>query len=873
MREKFAVSGMTCAACQARVQKAVAKVDGVSDCAVNLLKNSMFVTFDEKTATEETIIAAVEKAGYGASVVSDGMSSAATQLSGPAAGAPALDEAQKATERLLRQLILSALFALPLFYLGMGSMLGLPVPAVFVGVENAFNFSLTLFLLALAVVFINRGYFERGFKTLFFLSPNMDSLVALGAGASMLYGIYALYSMGNALGHTDMVTVGHFLHDLYFEGVGTILTLITLGKYFEARAKGRTTDAVNKLLNLSPKSAVVLRDGEEVTVAAGEVRWGDVVVIRSGMSLPVDGTVLSGSGSVDESALTGESLPVEKTVGSPVTGATVAVSGYFSYRAEKVGSETALSQIIRLVDEATGSKAPIARLADKVAGIFVPVVIGIALLALAVWLMLGASFEFAMTIAVSILVVSCPCALGLATPTAIMVGTGWGATHGILIKSAEALENAHAVDTVVLDKTGTLTEGKPSVTDLLSAKGVSSGELLNVALSLESLSSHPLAKAIVSAAKEQGAELTELTGFKETPGGGVSAKDAMRTYYAGNARLMAGLGYDAKALDEVGERFASEGKTVLYFASEERFLGLMALRDELKAGSAAAVAALKESGLEVVMLTGDSESTAKAMHELAGTDRYIAGVFPQDKEREIRALQEAGHKVAMVGDGVNDAPALARSDVGIAIGAGTDVALEAADIVLMKSDLNDVRGAIELSRATLKNIKENLFWAFFYNIICIPIAAGCFYALWGLKMNPMVAAFAMSCSSVFVVSNALRLRFFRLKPAGAQGSQTVLGAGADRKEAKLRSGSLDQNFMSQKEIKTMQKIISIEGMMCPKCVKHVTKALEGVAGVSDISVSLDERKATVTVTDAVTDEILTAAITEEGYEVKGIVTA
>lgn len=667
--------------------------------------------------------------------------------------------------------------------------------------------------------------------------------------------------------------VNQFTHDLYFEGAGTILTLITLGKFFEARAKGRTSDAINKLMNLAPKKATVVRNGVETVIPAEEVEKGDILIVKAGESVPVDGVLLEGSGSVDESAITGESIPVDKQAGDKVIGATINQSGYFRMRADKVGDETALSQIIKLVDEATSSKAPIAKLADKVAGIFVPIVIGIALLAMVVWLICGATFEFAMTIAVSVLVVSCPCALGLATPTAIMVGTGRGASNGILIKSAEALETAHSVNVVVMDKTGTITQGKPVVTDLACQSGVTEDYLLQIAASLEKLSEHPLARAIVAEAEKRNTQFLPVEQFEQIPGQGIKGSIQGLACLAGNQKLLNAEGIHDEALEQLQDQMADQGKTPLFFAAAGKLIGMVAVADVVKPTSKQAIADLQTMGIEVVMLTGDHKKTAEAIRKQVGVDRVVAEVLPQDKEREVRSLQASGKKVAMVGDGINDAPALARADVGIAIGAGTDVAMESADIVLMRNDLLDVTGAIELSKATMRNIKENLFWAFFYNIIGIPIAAGCWYTAFHLKMNPMVAALAMSFSSVFVVSNALRLRFFKPKHGSAVSDNTAETSTSVTTESPVQKISVKQTTINQSNGgTTMKKELMIEGMMCQNCVKHVTHALEGVSGASHVQVSLEDKKATVEVPESVTDETLKAAVTEAGYEVTGITT-
>ena len=748
----FDITGMTCSACSARVEKGVSKLEGIGEVSVNLLKNSMSVSFDEATLSTGGIIARVEKLGYGAFLHHD----AAAKQADDRPADPFGEELRKMRLRL----IVSIIFMVPLFYISMGEMAGWPLPSFLTGMENAMVYAFTLFLLAIPIIVAGFHYFSVGFRNLATLSPNMDSLIAIGSGAALIYGIYAIYKIAWGFGHGDMELVHHFSMSLYFESSAMILTLITLGKYFEARAKSRTSDAITKLMDLAPKTATVLRGETEREIPLADVVRGDILIVKAGDAVPVDGVITEGSSSIDESAITGESLPVEKHAGANVTGGTINKTGYFKMEAVNVGENTTLAKIIRLVDEATSSKAPIARLADKISGIFVPIVILIAIAAAVIWLMLGKDFEFALSIAISVLVISCPCALGLATPTAIMVGTGRGASGGILIKSAESLEIAHGIDTVVLDKTGTVTEGRPLVTDIIPF-GVGEAELLTLAASLEKMSGHPLADPIVSEAGERGLTLTEVADYQMIPGQGLSGIIDGEVCFAGNARLMEASGITL-AENAAGDRLAEGGKTPLYFARGNKLLGIVAVADVVKPTSAEAISRLTEMGVDVIMLTGDNAKTAEAIRRQVGLNKVIAEVLPEDKEREIRALQEQGKRVAMVGDGLNDAPALARADVGIAIGAGTDIAIESADIVLMKSDLMDVPSAISLSRAVMRNIKQNLFWAFFYNTIGIPVAAGVLYSL-GILLNPMIAAAAMSFSSVSVVTNALRLRLFTPK--------------------------------------------------------------------------------------------------------------
>lgn len=694
-----------------------------------------------------------------------------------------------------------------------------------------------------------------GFKTLFHGSPNMDSLIAIGSSAAIIYGIYAIYKIGIGFGHGDMATVHSFMMDLYFESAGMILTLITFGKTLEARAKGKTSDAITKLMNLAPKTATVERDGQELQIPVEEVQLGETLIVKAGESVPVDGTVIEGFASIDESALTGESIPVEKHIGNKVIGATTSKTGYFKMQATKVGDDTTLAQIVRLVDEATSSKAPIAKMADKVSGVFVPVVISISLIAIIIWLLLGYGFEFALSIGISILAISCPCALGLATPTAIMVGTGKGATNGILIKSAEALETAHDINTVVLDKTGTITQGTPVVTDLLCKAGIQKKELLQIAASLEKLSEHPLADAIVAEADNEKLPLLPVSEFAQIPGQGIVGKIGNDLCLAGNRRLLNNHQIEGGHLLRLGEDMAVDGKTPLFFARGGELIGVIAVADVMKPTSRQAVQELSRLGLEVVMMTGDNAKTAEAIRRQVGVDRVVAEVFPQDKEKEIRRLQSKGKKVAMVGDGINDAPALARADVGIAIGAGTDVAIESADIVLMKSDLLDVSTAVQLSKAVIRNIKQNLFWAFIYNIIGIPVAAGLFYLSFGLKLNPMIGAFAMSFSSVFVVSNALRLRWFKAKHISTMEPGT------------FRSDSSSNSKEDRKGEIHMEKTLKIEGMVCGNCVRHVDKALREIQGVEQVEVSLEDKSAKVQMGCTVSDDVLKAAIEDAGYQV------
>ena len=849
MKETFDITGMTCAACSTRVQKAAGEVAGVTCANVNLLKNSMELDHDGSPETAAAVVEAIEKSGYGAARrARPGEKNAAAPAERPGAAA------ERAIAEKRTQLIISAIFSVPLFYVAMGPMFGWPQPAPLVGEANLMAQALTQLLLCAPILLVNRHYFVTGFRTLWHRAPNMDSLIALGSAASAVWSVAQLYRMAWAMGAGDAATLHAAAHNLYFDSAGMILTLITLGKFFEARAKGRTTDAIAALMDLAPKTATVVRDGEELEVPTEDVRVGERVIVRAGESVPVDGVVLEGSAAIDEAAITGEPVPREVAPGDRVTGATVSTTGWFAMEARAVGDDTTLAGIIRLVDEATSSKAPIERMADKIAGVFVPVVIVIAAVTFVAWLALAGDVATALTHAISILVISCPCALGLATPTAIMVGTGRGAANGILIKSAEALETACGVDAVVLDKTGTVTAGAPRATDVRLAPGVTEDELLRVAAALERKSEHPLAAAVCAYADEHGAageKDVRVEKFEQVPGGGLAAMVDGAAALAGNARLMGARGVELGGLAEAAAALADDGKTPLFFSVGGHALGMIAVADPVKPTSAGAVARLRAMGARTVLLTGDQERTAAAVARQVGVDEVIAGVLPAQKEAKVRELQAAGRTVAMVGDGINDAPALARADVGIAIGAGTDVAISSADVVLMHSDPADVATAMELSRATMRNIKQNLFWALFYNAICIPVAAGVLTP-WGVTLNPMIGAAAMGFSSVFVVSNALRLRTW--KPSASNTAEVAASTAAEVKVEESRKEA------------TMTKTLNVTGMMCQHCVMHVTKALEGVPGVSAVDVSLEAGTATVEAAEGVADDALVAAVAEAGYE-------
>ncbi len=963
MKERYHVTGMSCSACSSHVEKAVNKLENVEKASVNLLTETMDVTYDETKITSTEIIDAVVKAGYGASVMTEGSAAGAggqsTSGNAGSIGRPAADGKQELQQKLDAdaramkwRLGISIGFLIPLMYVSMHHMLkewfGIPIPAFIVntmhGNANAMNFALTQFLLLLPILYVNRKFFSVGFKTLAHRSPNMDSLIALGSGAALVYGIFAMYRISYGLGYGDMAVVEHYSHDLYFESSGTILTLITVGKYLESRSKGKTSEAITKLMNLAPKVAVLVTgDGQEKEVPTESLQKGDIFLVKPGSLVPVDGIVLEGNSSVDEAAITGESVPVEKQTGDHVVSATVNKAGFLKCRADRVGDDTALAQIIRLVEEASASKAPIAQLADKVAGVFVPTVITISLITLVVWLLNGATAEFAISTAIAVLVISCPCALGLATPVAIMVGTGVGAGNGILIKTGEALQQAKEIDTVVLDKTGTITSGKLKVEEVGGYQSdFPADAMMQIAAALEKKSEHPLAEAVVEYAESFQLTIPEIVDFKATFGRGVEGalaadfhaekvvkKDGpTAVFYAGKRDSTADVPENSGKIAEqnpatgiaradadsvtfpagtkfyVGNlaflqekniilpqgaaeglnRMADEGMTPLLVAQEGRFLGIIGVSDTVKATSYEAINAWEKMGVRVIMLTGDNRRTAEAVRQKLGISEVVAEVLPQDKEKKVSELKAQGHKVAMIGDGINDAPALAAADVGMAIGAGTDVAMESADIILMKNDLRDAVTAMKLSRAVIRNIKENLFWAFFYNCIGIPLAAGVLYPAFQIRLNPMFGAAAMSLSSIFVVGNALRLRGFKsgftpLKkgtPEVTHKEIKITHATAEEEQCILKTPAEQNNRQDVKQEKertnTMTKVISIEGMMCNHCTGTVQKALEAVEGVKAVTMSLEQKNATVELASDVADEVLTKAVVDAGYEVKGITT-
>ena len=843
--EQYIVTGMSCAACSSRVEKAVSKVPGVTSCSVSLLTNSMGV---EGTASEQEIIKAVTDAGYGASKKGEG--TAKTQSSSVSAGEDMLKD--RTTPALKKRLIASLGFLIVLMYFSMGHMMwGWPVPGFMK--DNHVMMGLLQMLLTIAVMVINQKFFISGFKGLIHRAPNMDTLVALGSGASFVYSTYALFAMTDAQMHGDMDAVMSYMHDFYFESAAMILALITVGKMLEARSKGKTTDALKGLMKLAPKTAVVIRGEKEVQVSIEQVQKGDCFVVKPGENIPVDGEVIEGNSAVNESALTGESIPVDKAVGDKVSAATVNQSGYLKCRATRVGEDTTLSQIIQMVSDAAATKAPIAKIADRVSGVFVPTVITIAVITIIVWLIAGQSIGFALSRGIAVLVISCPCALGLATPVAIMVGNGMGARNGIMFKTAVSLEETGKMQIVALDKTGTITSGEPKVTDIIPAAGVTEDTLLKYAYALENKSEHPLARAILEKAKEENAGIEEVTGFQALPGNGLTAILDGHTLYGGNHTFISSKVSVDGDIQKKAEKLAEAGKTPLFFGNEDRLLGVIAVADVIKEDSPQAIKELQNMGIHVVMLTGDNERTAKAIGQQAGVDEVIAGVLPEGKEQVIRKLKEKG-KVAMVGDGINDAPALTRADMGIAIGAGTDVAIDAADVVLMKSRLSDVPAAIRMSRATLRNIHENLFWAFFYNIIGIPLAAGVWYPLFGWKLNPMFGAAAMSLSSFCVVSNALRLNLFKMYDAS--------------KDKKLKAKK--EKKRSKKEDKTMKKIMHIEGMMCGHCEAAVKKALEALPQVDEAVVSHEAGTAELTLNAEIADDVLKKTVEDKDYTVTSV---
>ena len=843
---------MTCSACSARVEKAVAKIVGAENVSVNLLTNSMQVKRDEKISVQ-TIIDAVINAGYDANLKS--MRNAQDAMRNEEK-----NNFDNEVFEMQNRLKWSIIFLIPTLYISMNEMLGLPTPQIFknffIGRENAVTFALTQFLLILPIMYLNRKYYINGFKNLFKFAPNMDTLVGLGSMSAAIFGIFALFRIGQGLGHGDLILVDEYRKNLYFESAGMIVTLITLGKFFESRAKKQTTQAIKTLMNFAPKTANILRNGEEIQISVEELQIGDEILVRPGEIFSADGKIFEGETTVDESAITGESLPVNKKIGDKVTSGTINRGGFVKFIAEKVGEESTIQKIIALVEEASASKAPIAKLADKIAGIFVPTVIFIAILAGSFWIYNGATIEFAFSIFVSILVISCPCALGLATPVAIMVGTGKGAENGILIKSGEALQIAHEVDTVVLDKTGTLTEGKPFVTDVITFD-VNLEKFLEIAAGLEIKSEHPIAKAITNFAAEKNIFPIEIKNFKAIFGRGILAEN----YLCGSAKFFKEKGFNLEEIQEKISKFADEGKTPIIFAENKKLLGIIAVADVAKASSIKAVEEFKKLGLEVVMLTGDNFGTAKKISEKVGIKNFVAEILPEGKAAEIEKFQSSGKKVCMIGDGVNDAPALMKADIGIAIGAGTDVAVESADAVLIKNNLLDAVSAIKLSRAVMKNIKENLFWAFFYNIICIPVAAGIFYPTFGIKLSPMIGAAAMSMSSVCVVLNALRLKFFKVERAEKINNDEKISAQVDIKNISV------ENF--GKEIENMTTTLKIEGMMCKHCQKHVNDALSKMDGVTNVEVSLENKNAIVTSDKEISRADFEKVIADAGYELVG----
>lgn len=871
---KFNITGMTCSACSSHVQRAVEKLEGAAEVQVNLLTNSMSVNYDEAILGTDKIIEAVEKAGYGASLANSLKSSSSNKnlADDKTSGTRSFqnDAAKLERDRIKKRLILSLVFMIPLFYVSMGHMASLPIPHFLHGIENALIFSFTQFLLALPVLIINKKFFTGGFKAFLNKAPNMDSLVAVGSGAALIYGIFAIYKMAYGMGHGDMETVRLFAGDLYFESAAMILTLVTLGKFLEANAKGKTSQAITKLMNLRPKTALVIRNGNEEEIPVEEIVKGDLILIKPGFSIPVDGIIVEGNSSVDEAAITGESLPVEKTAGDKVVSASINLSGTFTFKAERVGDDTTLSQIIALVEEASASKAPVSKLADKISNYFVPAVIAIAVITLFIWLIAGEGFEFALSRAISVLVISCPCALGLATPTAIMAGTGKGARLGILIRSAEALETAHKTNTVVLDKTGTITQGRPDVIDIKKTENFSEDEVLSFAYSLEVLSEHPLANAVIKRAKEKNLEALKIKDFKAEHGFGISGIEEASglKILAGNEKLFQKNNIEISHAKAEIDALAEKGATPLLIGVSGRtggsssetdtgakLIGIIAVADKIKEGSIESIAEFKAMGIKTIMLTGDNKKTANAIKAQTGVDDFSAEFLPQNKKNEIEKLQQAGLKTAMIGDGINDAPALMTADVGIAIGNGTDIAIESADIILMNDNLQTAVDSIQLSRAVMRNIKENLFWALFYNSLCIPLAAGAFYPLFGIVLSPMIAAAAMSLSSVSVVSNALRLNYFKPKRKYK----------ISRDAGSTESCAADKNKIKEKEL--MNTVLKVNGMQCQHCVSHVKEALTKISGVS-AEIDLGAKTATITHPESVSVADLKKAIEDAGYTVE-----
>lgn len=859
-KETYNITGMSCASCSAAVTRAVEKLEGAKDVNVNLMQNKMTLELSDGL-TDEMVIKAVEDAGYGASVKKDIKSESSKKQT---------DTAEDYATELKLRAIVSFIFMVPLMYFGMGGMFNAPFPKSFTGDGGKLLLALTELLLVIPIIFTGRKFFISGFKHLFKRNPNMDTLIAIGSGTSFLYSIYSLYMLAYFISIGDVKSSMPFGMNLYFDTAGTILTLITLGKYLEARSKKKTTEAISKLVNLIPDKAVILRDGVESEVLVSEVVAGDIVVVKAGETVPVDGVIVNGSGAVDEAMVTGESIPVEKNTDDRVTGGTISRSGYFSFRATNVGEDTALYKIISLVEEAAGSKAPISRLADKISGVFVPVVLCISFLTFIIWLFVRGDFSFALNMAVAVLVISCPCALGLATPAAIMAGTGKGAEKGIIIRNVVSLEVAHKIDTVVLDKTGTITEGRPKVTDIF-VNDIDETEFISLAATLESASSHPLANAVTEYAKAKNIEIKRAETLETIEGRGIAGEINGQALYAGNAAYMQELGITDNRFKAKADELHNLGKTVLYFArgkDKKELIGIIAVADVIKEGSKEAVRELNQIGIDVVMLTGDNERTALAIGRETGVNRVVAEVKPIGKEAEIRRLKEQGKTVMMVGDGINDAPALAGADVGVAIGTGADVAVDTADIILMHSDLRDVPYAIMLSNEVVKKIKENLFWALFYNALCIPVAAGVFFAAFGLRLNPMIGALAMSFSSVFVLSNSLRLRFFTPKYKKVKARTQITQSQPKQNEKKAQTDETKDNSHTKEDI-VMEKTIDIEGMSCAHCVKHVTEALNAIDGVK-AEVSLENKNAKVSLQKEVSDDVLKEAVVKAGYEVKGI---